>query len=159
MFSKTSLRRLQEDTLQTRLEDVLKTSWILKNKKKNLTLKTLSTRFNQDECLLGEAYTLTFCVNWKLVWNTCLTNACNNIQYFSNHIMIREKKNSVNDFPRIGCYVKKIWKVYYKLKTTCHVCFKNISQKLYGNGYTEVSQNLIEDLWKIYSHLNLKVGI
>ena len=39
IFLKVSARRLQEDTLQTRLEDLLKTSW----KTKNVTLKYYSS--------------------------------------------------------------------------------------------------------------------
>ena len=39
IFLKVSARRLQEDTLQTRLEDLLKTSW----KTKNVTLKCYSS--------------------------------------------------------------------------------------------------------------------
>ena len=48
-------RRLQEDVLQTRLEDVLKTSWRrLGRQKKCYTedvFKTSSTHFHEDESL------------------------------------------------------------------------------------------------------------
>ena len=48
-----SSRRLQEDVLQTRLEDVLKTYWKTKKCYAEDVLKTSSTRIHQDECLVG----------------------------------------------------------------------------------------------------------